>query len=166
MSGSPNPIFNDYSTHQYWMSQALELAKQAGEAGEVPVGAIIINQNNQLISQAQNRKERDSDPTAHAEILALRQAGKLLKNWHLNTCTLYVTLEPCPMCTGAILQARLGLLVYGADDPKTGTIRTVANLPDSPCSYHKLSVLGGILESPCRQQLQSWFAQKRNSSKQ
>jgi len=166
MSGSPNPIFNDYSTHQYWMTQALELAQQAGEAGEVPVGAIIINQNNQLISQAQNRKERDSDPTAHAEILALRQAGKRLKNWHLNTCTLYVTLEPCPMCTGAILQARLGLLVYGADDPKTGTIRTVANLPDSPCSYHKLSVLGGILESPCRQQLQSWFAQKRNSSKQ
>ena len=75
---------------------------------------------------------------------------------------MYVTLEPCPLCTGAILQARLGLLVYGADDPKTGTIRTVINLPNSPCSYHKLSVLGGILESPCRQQLQSWFAQKRN----
>ncbi|CAH2575158.1 tRNA-specific adenosine deaminase [Planktothrix rubescens] len=162
MSGSPNPIFNNYSTHQYWMSRALELAQQAGEAGEVPVGAIIINQNNQLISQAQNRKERDCDPTAHAEILALREAGKILNNWHLNTCTLYVTLEPCPLCTGAILQARLGLLVYGADDPKTGTIRTVINLPDSPCSYHKLSVLGGILESPCRQQLQSWFAQKRN----
>ncbi|MGL6138022.1 MAG: nucleoside deaminase, partial [Planktothrix sp.] len=129
------PQINNYSIHQYWMSQALELAQQAGEAGEVPVGAIIINQNNQLISQAQNRKERDFDPTAHAEILALRQAGKLLKNWHLNNCTLYVTLEPCPLCTGAILQARLGLLVYGADDPKTGTIRTVINLPDSPCSY-------------------------------
>ena len=143
------------------MSRALELAQQAGEAGEVPVGAIIINQNNELIAEAQNRKERDFDPTAHAEILALRQAGKVLKNWHLNDCTLYVTLEPCPMCTGAILQARLGLLVYGADDPKTGTIRTVANLPDGTCSFHRLSVLGGILETPCRQQLQSWFAQKR-----
>ncbi len=145
------------------MNRALELAQQAGESGEVPVGAIIIDQNNQLIAEAQNRKERDFDPTAHAEILALRKAGKLLKNWHLNTCTLYVTLEPCPMCTGAILQARLGLLVYGADDPKTGTIRTVANLPDSACSFHRLSVLGGILESSCRQQLQSWFAQKRHS---
>ena len=145
------------------MNRALELAQQAGESGEVPVGAVIIDQNNQLIAEAQNRKERDFDPTAHAEILALRKAGKLLKNWHLNTCTLYVTLEPCPMCTGAILQARLGLLVYGADDPKTGTIRTVANLPDSACSFHRLSVLGGILESSCRQQLQSWFAQKRHS---
>ncbi|MBD2485045.1 tRNA adenosine(34) deaminase TadA [Planktothrix sp. FACHB-1365] len=156
------PQINNYSIHQYWMNQALELAQQAGEAGEVPVGAIIIDQNNQLIAQAQNRKERDYDPTAHAEILVLREAGKILKNWHLNTCTLYVTLEPCPMCTGAILQARLGLLVYGADDPKTGTIRTVANLPDSACSFHRLSVLGGILESSCRQQLQAWFAQKRH----
>lgn len=157
------PQINNYSIHQYWMNQALELAQKAGEAGEVPVGAIIIDQNNQLIAQAQNRKERDFDPTAHAEILALRKAGKILKNWHLNTCTLYVTLEPCPMCTGAILQARLGLLVYGADDPKTGTIRTVANLPDSACSFHRLAVLGGILESSCRQQLQAWFAQKRHS---
>jgi len=145
------------------MNRALELAQQAGESGEVPVGAVIIDQNNQLIAEAQNRKERDFDPTAHAEILALRKAGKILKNWHLNTCTLYVTLEPCPMCTGAILQARLGLLVYGADDPKTGTIRTVANLPDSACSFHRLAVLGGILESSCRQQLQAWFAQKRHS---
>ena len=145
------------------MNRALELAQQAGESGEVPVGAVIIDQNNQLIAEAQNRKERDFDPTAHAEILALRKAGKILKNWHLNTCTLYVTLEPCPMCTGAILQARLGLLVYGADDPKTGTIRTVANIPDSACSFHRLWVLGGILESSCRQQLQSWFAQKRPS---
>ncbi|MFM6354962.1 MAG: tRNA adenosine(34) deaminase TadA [Planktothrix sp.] len=157
------PKINNYSIHQYWMNRALELAQQAGEAGEVPVGAVIIDQNNQLIAEAQNRKERDFDPTAHAEILALRKAGKILKNWHLNTCTLYVTLEPCPMCTGAILQARLGLLVYGADDPKTGTIRTVANLPDSACSFHRLAVLGGILESSCRQQLQAWFAQKRHS---
>ncbi|MFM6189873.1 MAG: tRNA adenosine(34) deaminase TadA [Planktothrix sp.] len=157
------PKINNYSIHQYWMNRALELAQQAGESGEVPVGAVIIDQNNQLIAEAQNRKERDFDPTAHAEILALRKAGKILKNWHLNTCTLYVTLEPCPMCTGAILQARLGLLVYGADDPKTGTIRTVANLPDSACSFHRLAVLGGILESSCRQQLQAWFAQKRHS---
>lgn len=143
------------------MSQAIALAAAAGAAGEVPVAAVIVDASGNLIATAQNRRERDHDPTAHAEILALRAAGYALQNWHLNQCTLYVTLEPCPMCAGAIVQARLGLLVYGVDDPKTGAIRTVANIPDSACSYHRLSVLGGILESTCRQQLRSWFVQQR-----
>lgn len=147
--------------HRQWMSQAIALAAVAGAAGEVPVAAMIVDAAGNLIAAAQNRRERDHDPTAHAEILALRAAGYALQNWHLNQCTLYVTLEPCPMCAGAIVQARLGLLVYGADDPKTGAIRTVANIPDSACSYHRLSVLGGILESTCRQQLRSWFVQQR-----
>lgn len=150
-----------YLMHRQWMSQAITLAAAAGAAGEVPVAAIIVDAAGNLIAAAQNRRERDHDPTAHAEILALRAAGYALQNWHLNQCTLYVTLEPCPMCAGAIVQARLGLLVYGADDPKTGAIRTVANIPDSACSYHRLSVLGGILESTCRQQLRSWFRQQR-----
>ena len=154
-----NPI---YINHKKWMNHALELAENAGKAAEIPVGAVIINSQNELIAEGENRRERDNDPTAHAEIIALRLAGKRLQNWHLNDCTLYVTLEPCPMCAGAITQSRLKLLVYGADDPKTGAIRTVANIPDSACSFHKLSVLGGILETPCRQQLQSWFAQRRN----
>jgi tRNA(adenine34) deaminase len=143
------------------MSRAIELAQTAGEAGEVPVGAVIIDGDDNLVAEAENRKERDKDPTAHAEIIALRVAGKTLQDWHLNQCTLYVTLEPCPMCAGAIVQARLGMLVYGADDPKTGAVRTVANIPDSACSNHRLSVLGGILESACSQQLKSWFKQKR-----
>lgn len=143
------------------MSRAIALAQKAGTAGEVPVGAVIVGVENQLIAQAENRRERDRDPTAHAEILALRAAGQTLQNWHLNQCTLYVTLEPCPMCAGAIVQARLGLLVYGANDPKTGAIRTVINLPDSACSFHRLSVLDGVLETPCREQLQAWFAQRR-----
>ena len=157
------PLIDDaaYLLHRHWMSRAIALAQSAGEAGEVPVGAVIINSENNIIAEAKNRKERDRDPTAHAEILALRAAGKALGNWHLNDCTLYVTLEPCPMCAGAIVQARLGLLVYGADDPKTGAIRTVANIPDSACSNHRLAVLGGILESPCRQQLQAWFSRQR-----
>ena len=150
-----------YLVHKKWMNRVLELAKIAGDAGEVPVGALIINSDGELIAEAQNRRERDFDPTGHAEILALRQAGRILQNWHLNQCTLYVNLEPCPMCSGAILQARIGLLVYGADDPKTGTIRTVANFPDSVFSNHRLSVLGGIMEGTCRQQLQSWFAKVR-----
>src|ERR687886_108339 len=151
-----------YLVHRHWMSQAIALAQVAGDAGEVPVGAVIVDANNTLIATAENRRERDKDPTAHAEILALRAAGQALQSWHLNSCTLYVTLEPCPMCAGAIVLARLGLLVYGTDDPKTGAIRTVANIPDSAYSNHRLPVLAGIMESVCRQQLQSWFAQRRH----
>ncbi len=154
------PIQN-FEAHRHWMRRALELAQAAGDAGEVPVGAAIVDSAGYLIAVGENRKQRDCDPTAHAEILAIRAAGTVLGNWHLNQCTLYVTLEPCPMCAGAIVQARLGLLVYGADDPKTGAIRTVANIPDSACSNHRLPVLGGILESACRQQLQAWFARRR-----
>jgi tRNA(adenine34) deaminase len=158
----PPPLLDhpEYRTHYRWMSRAIALAAAAGDAGEVPVGAVIV-EGDRLIAEAENRRERDHDPTAHAEVLALRIAGRQLQTWHLNHCTLYVTLEPCPMCAGAIVQARLGKLVYGADDPKTGAIRTVANLPDSACSNHRLPVLGGILESTCRQQLQAWFAQRR-----
>jgi len=152
--------------HQYWMSQALALAQTAGVAGEVPVGAVIVDCHGNLIATGENRRERDKDPTAHAEILALRSAGIALQNWHLNHCTLYVTLEPCPMCAGAIVQARLGLLVYGANDPKTGAIRTVVNIPDSACSYHRLPAIGGILELRCREQLQAWFAQRRQQHRQ
>lgn len=143
------------------MQQAVSLAQLAGDAGEVPVGAIVVDGNGKAISAAQNYRERHHDPTAHAEVIALRLAGQYLHSWHLNNCTLYVTLEPCPMCAGAIIQARIKLLVYGADDPKSGAVRTVSNIPDSDCSYHRLEVLGGILESNCRQQLQAWFAQKR-----
>ena len=150
-----------YLIHRHWMSQAIALAQSAGEAGEVPVGAAIVDANNTLIAAAENRRERDKDPTAHAEILALRAAGQALQTWHLNDCTLYVTLEPCPMCAGAIVLARIGLLVYGADDPKTGTIRTVANIPDSACSNHRLPVIAGVMESICRQQLQTWFEHRR-----
>jgi tRNA(adenine34) deaminase len=152
---------NDYALHQQWMIKAIALARSAGDAGEVPVGAVIVDINGNLIAAGENRRERDRDPTAHAEIVALRAAGEVLQTWHLDRCTLYVTLEPCPMCAGAIVLARIGLLVYGADDPKTGAIRTVANIPDSACSHHRLSVLGGILESACRQQLQTWFSQRR-----
>ncbi|PSO65072.1 MAG: tRNA-specific adenosine deaminase [Cyanobacteria bacterium QH_2_48_84] len=143
------------------MSRALQLAQYSGEAGDVPVGAVMVDEAGELIAEASNRKERDQDPTAHAEVLVIRAASQALQNWHLNHCTLYVTLEPCPMCAGAIIQARVGQLVYGADDPKTGSIRSVANLADSAASNHRLPVLGGILESYCRQQLQSWFTQRR-----
>lgn len=151
----------EYLNHRRWMQRAIELAEQAGIAGDVPVGAVIVTASGEIVAEAENRRERDQDPTAHAEVLALRQAGKTRSNWHLNDCTLYVTLEPCPMCAGAIVLARLGVLVYGATDPKAGAVRSVLNLPDSAASNHRLTVLSGILESACREQLQSWFAQRR-----
>ena len=147
--------------HQVWMDRAIALAKEAGAAGEIPVGALIVNSAGGEIAAGVNRKERDQDPTAHAEIVAIREAARVLNDWHLKGYTLYVTLEPCPMCAGAILQARISTLVYGADDPKTGAIRTVANLPDSPVSFHKLEAIAGIREQECQKLLLDWFENHR-----
>lgn len=156
------PLFeSEYQQHQYWMKRAIALAQKAGDAGEIPVGALIIDAQGRCLTEAENHKERRHDPTAHAEILAIRAAGATLNDWHLNHCTLYVTLEPCPMCAGAIIQARLGCLVYGADDPKTGAIRTVLNLPDHPASFHRLKVRGGICEADCQSLLKRWFQDRR-----
>jgi tRNA(adenine34) deaminase len=156
--------YSAYQIHCQWMAKAREIAEEAGKVGEIPVGAIIIDRNGKLIAQAANCKERNCDPTAHAEILAIQKASKIKQNWHLNDSTLYVTLEPCPMCAGAIIHSRIKLLVYGVDDPKTGAIQTVLNIPDSAASNHKLAVLGGIEEKECRQQLQAWFAAKRSKA--
>ncbi|MEB3210335.1 MAG: tRNA adenosine(34) deaminase TadA [Leptolyngbyaceae bacterium] len=159
----PPPVLDhpDYLRHYRWMCRAIALAESAGQQGEIPVGAVIVKGDDEVVAEGENRRERDHDPTAHAEIIALRLAGQRLNRWRLTDCTLYVTLEPCPMCAGGLIQARLGTLVYGADDPKTGAVRTVLNLPDSACSNHRLSVWGGILEDPCRQMLQAWFQQRR-----
>lgn len=157
-------LSEEYLIHRKWMKQALMLSQLAGKAGEVPVGAVIIDSSQNMIAEGENRKQRDNDPTAHAEILAIREATRRLQSWRLHECSLYVTLEPCPMCAGAIVQARMGRLIYGVDDPKTGAIRTVANIPDSAASNHHLSVIGGILESDCRFELQTWFANRRHST--
>ena len=153
---------NNLESHQIWMDQAIALAHEAGISGEIPVGALIVNNKGEAIATGVNHKERDQDPTAHAEIIAIRAAARVLRDWHLTGCTLYVTLEPCPMCAGAILQARISTLVYGADDPKSGAIRTVANLPDSPVSFHKLEAIAGIREQKCQELLQNWFKNLRD----
>jgi tRNA(adenine34) deaminase len=114
-----------WQRHRAWMQLALEEARQAGEAGEVPVAALVVGPGEELLALSGNRRERDRDPTAHAEILALRQAGQRLGDWQLQGCRLYVTLEPCPMCAGAISQSRLAQVIYGADDPKAGALRSV-----------------------------------------
>ena len=151
--------------HQRWMRRALELAEAAGAAGDVPVGAVVVGPGDKALAEVGNRREQDQDPTAHAEVLALREAARQLGNWHLNDCTLYVTIEPCPMCAGAIVLSRLGLLVYGTSDPKSGAVRSVLNLPDGPASNHRLRVVTGILAEPCRQQLQQWFQQRRQAQR-
>ncbi len=152
-----------FETHRQWMEVALQEAEAAAAAGEIPVGAVIVDGQGQAIATGQNRRERDLDPAGHAELVAMRAAAQILGQWRLSDCTLYVTLEPCPMCAGAILQARVGQLVYGADDPKAGAVRTRLNLPESALSFHRLPVLGGILGDRCRHQLQNWFAAKRRS---
>lgn len=157
--------YQAYLIHCHWMEYALKLAKTAGDMGEVPIGAVIVDPQGNLLAAAANEKERKQDPTAHAEILAIRAASQIKHSWCLKNCSLYVTLEPCAMCAGAIIHARLGLLVYGADEPKSGAIRTVVNLPDSECSNHRLQVLAGIKETSCRQQLQTWFSHQRNKNK-
>ncbi len=157
--------YDSYLTHKYWMGRAISLANAAGNKGDVPVGAIITNQSGDLLAAATNQKEQNQDATAHAEILAIRQASEKQQNWHLDDCTLYVTLEPCPMCAGAIIQARISLLIYGADDPKTGAIYTVINIPHSFASNHRPQVIAGVEEDKCRKQLQEWFIRKRKLGK-
>ena len=157
--------YEAYQKHCHWMKYALKLAKIAGDLGEVPVAAVIIDPQGNLLAEAGNRKLREQDPTAHAEILAIRAASRAINNCYLKNCTLYVTLEPCPMCAGALIHSRLSLLVYGADDAKTGAIRTVTNLPDSYCSNHSLQVIAGIQETSCRQQLQTWFSSQRKKNR-
>jgi tRNA(adenine34) deaminase len=166
MSQIPKHSFRwTYTQHCDWMKKAIAQATLAGNMGEVPVGAVVVGPQGNCIVMAGNRRERRQDPTAHAEVIALRLAARKLRRWQLQDCTLYVTLEPCPMCAGAIIQARVGLVVYGADDPKTGSLRSVLNLLDSAASFHRMEVLGGILETECCEQLQSWFANHRHGSK-
>lgn len=159
----PPPLIQhpDYLVHYRWMSRAIALADEAGAADEVPVGAVVVGPDGDILAEGVNRRQRDHDPTAHAEVLALRQAGRSLQQWRLMDCSLYVTLEPCPMCAGAIIQSRIDTVIYGADDPKTGALRTTINIPDGPGSHHRPHVIAGILATTCATQLQTWFASRR-----
>ncbi len=141
------------------MSESLRIAGSAGEMGEIPVGAVVVDRLDNILAIKGNSKESRQDPTAHAEIIAIQEACRKLGSWRLDECTIYVTLEPCLMCAGAIIQSRIGQLVYGVDDPKTGSIRTMVNTPDGPSSNHRLKVVTGIMELECREQLKSWFGQ-------
>ena len=148
---------------QYWMQKALELAAKAEAEGEVPVGAVIIK-DNELVAEGWNHPIRAHDPSAHAEMMALRNAGQALNNYRLLDTTLYVTLEPCSMCVGAMVHARVKRLVFGAYDPKTGAAGSAINLVASDIHNHKIQVEGGVLEPLCRQQLQAFFQKRRQQN--
>jgi len=143
-----------------WMQLALDLARQAETQGEVPVGAVLVK-NGELIGQGCNSPIGQHDPSAHAEIQAMRNAGQALSNYRLVDTTLYVTLEPCTMCAGAMIHARVSRLVYGACDPKTGAIASTSQILDQPMHNHKIEYQGGVLEQECSTLLKKFFARKR-----
>jgi tRNA(adenine34) deaminase len=143
-----------------WMGLALEQARKAEEEGEVPVGAVLVK-DGLLIAKAHNQPISTNDPTAHAEIQLLRAAGKKLKNYRLTGTSLYVTLEPCAMCLGAIMHARVEHVVFGAYDPKTGVCGSSENLIDANCFNHKIDLVSGVLENESKQLLKNFFNSRR-----
>jgi tRNA(adenine34) deaminase len=147
-------------TDNDFMALALQLARQAEAAGEVPVGAVVVH-DGQVIGRGSNAPISETDPTAHAEVEALREAAKLLGNYRLPEATLYVTLEPCPMCAGAMVHARVNRLVYGCADSRSGAAGSVYDIACSDKLNHKLEVSGGVLETECREMLQGFFRARR-----
>jgi tRNA(adenine34) deaminase len=150
--------------HEHFMKLALEEAEQALREDEVPVGAVIVHQE-RVIAVAHNQREQLHDPTAHAEMIAITQAAESLQSWRLDGCTLYVTLEPCPMCAGAILQARIPTLVYGTTDPKAGAVHTLYHMLDDPRLNHRCQTVSNILAQPCAAILSRFFQAQRRLGK-
>ena len=146
---------------ELWMHEALASAQRALEIGEVPVGAVVVL-DGKLISRGWNRNLADHDPTAHAEVVALRSAGAVLGNHRLGGCELFATIEPCAMCAGALVHARIRRLVYGADDPKAGAICSGLNLLEHPQLNHRVEVRGGVLAGRCAEIVQSFFRERRD----
>lgn len=147
--------------HAHHMEMALEEAAIAVDEDEVPVGAVIVSLEKGVIARAHNQREKLRDPTAHAEMIAITQAANALQAWRLEKCVLYVTLEPCPMCAGAIVQARIPLLVYGATDPKAGACATLYQITSDPRLNHRARVVAGVLADRCGAILSDFFARKR-----
>ena len=148
------------TSDELWMEEALRSAQRALEAGEVPVGAVVVCEG-RIVGRGQNRNIGDSDPTAHAEIIALRQAGAAVGNHRLADCDLFATIEPCAMCAGALVHARIRRVVYGADDPKAGAVQSVMQVLNHPQLNHKVEVRSGVLAGRCAELLQTFFKSRR-----
>ena len=147
-----------------YMEMAIAEARLAMAQGEIPVGAVLVDDEGGVLARAHNRREADHDATAHAEILAIREAGRRLGHWRLSGCTLYVTLEPCPMCAGALVMARLARVVYGAADARAGAMESIFNVPGHPSLNHHVAVRAGVREDECRALLQAFFRDRRGAA--
>jgi tRNA(adenine34) deaminase len=148
------------------MQEAIAEASAALALDEVPVGCVILHvPSNKIIARGHNRRESDADPTAHAEIMALRDAAAAMESWRLSECAMAVTLEPCPMCAGAIVNARMGRLIYGRDDPKAGAIRTLYKICDDPRLNHQVEITAGVLAEDCAELLRDFFRAQRACGK-
>lgn len=146
------------------MRMAIDQAYIAEENGDVPIGAVIVYEN-RVIARAHNQRQLLNDPTAHAEMIALTQASEAVGNWRLHGCTIYVTLEPCPMCAGALVLARVDRLVFGTDDPKAGACGSLYNIVQDGRLNHRLEMVSGVLQEDCRFQLQAFFQRRRSENK-
>ncbi|WP_440837872.1 tRNA adenosine(34) deaminase TadA [Paenibacillus sp. 22594] len=165
---SLNRINNELSSeemavHEYWMREAIAEARKAEALGEVPIGAVIVR-HGEIIGRGYNLRETTMDSTAHAEMVAIREASALLNSWRLLDCQLYVTLEPCPMCAGAMVQSRVPRTVYGTTDPKAGCAGTLMNLLEEPRFNHRTEVIQGILQQECAELLTTFFRRLRKKS--
>ncbi|MBA4602073.1 tRNA adenosine(34) deaminase TadA [Thermoactinomyces sp. AMNI-1] len=151
--------------YEKYMKEALREAKKAQQLGEVPIGAVIVK-DGQIVGRGYNRRELDNDPTAHAEMIAIREASARLDSWRLNDCDLYVTLEPCPMCAGAIIQARIDTVVYGTEDPKAGSAGTLLNILQDERFNHQTNMITGVLKEECSTILTTFFRALRQKKKE
>ena len=149
-----------------WMKKLLRKAQIVGERGEVPIAAIILDNKGRCIGYGGNRREKGKDPLGHAELVALRQASWINNDWRFNDCTLIVNLEPCPMCAGALIQARMGKIIYGSEDPKRGALGGTINLADHKSAHHKMLIESGIMEEESRKIILEWFKNKRILSRE
>ncbi|MGE5235652.1 MAG: nucleoside deaminase [Acidobacteriota bacterium] len=156
---TPEWVFDEIDRNA--MAEAVTLARAAAAGGDVPVGAVVLDADRRIIARAGNRRERDGDPTAHAEILALREAGAVQGGWRLDGCTLYVTLEPCAMCAAACVHARLACVVFAVPDPKAGFAGSLGNLLDDPRLNHRVAWRSGLLADQAERELTAFFAKLR-----
>jgi tRNA(adenine34) deaminase len=157
-------IVSQESLDKRFMQMAINQAAIAEENGDVPIGAVIVHEG-RIIAKAYNERQQLNDPTAHAEIIALTQASESIGSWRLHGCTIYVTLEPCPMCAGALVLARIDRLVFGTEDPKTGACGSLYNIVQDSRLNHQVQITSGILKEDCKEQLQAFFHRRRQENR-
>ena len=156
-----HPIELSTKQSQDWMAVLLKRAHHLGLTGEIPVTAVVLDHYGRCIGHGSNNRELTQNPLGHAELIALRQASWIREDWRFNDCTLIVTLEPCPMCAGALVQARMGQVIFGTSDPKRGGLGSTIDLAKHKSAHHHMVVIGGVMEDQAKTQLQSWFKRQR-----